>query len=50
MEYKIFATLGIITIISGILLTIMGSYIPGIGGTIVGIWLATDNINKIRAK
>lgn len=48
MEHKLFAILGIVTIISGIILTTMGTYIPGIGGTIVGIWLTFDNVQKAR--
>lgn len=50
MENKIFMTFGIVTILSGIGLVLMKLYLVGIAGSIVGIWLTTDNLKKIRAQ
>jgi len=49
IENKVFLGLGIITIISGLILTFsMRLYVPGICGTIVGVWLTWDNWKKIK--
>jgi len=50
MENKIFAGLGIVTIISGISLIYQNLYVIGIPGSIVGIWLTFDNLKKIKMK
>lgn len=50
MENKIYLGLGIITIISGVLLAIENQLLVGISGSIIGVWLVTDNMKKIRAK
>ncbi len=47
---KIFLVLGIMSTTSGILLAFTDNAIIGISGSIVGLWLVIDNINKIKAK
>jgi len=46
---KLFLGLGIIVIIAGIVLAFENPAI-GIPGSIVGVWLAVENLKKIKSK
>lgn len=47
--HKIWIALGVVTILSGIYLTVQGTYIPGISGSLVGVWLAYENYQKLKS-
>ncbi|MEN0006845.1 MAG: hypothetical protein AAF798_22015 [Bacteroidota bacterium] len=47
---KLFLSLGIITVISGVALVVMGNWFLGISGSIVGLSIAVKNFQKLRAK
>ena len=47
---KIFLGFGILTIISGIYLTVRGDYIGGISGSIVGAFIAFQNWQVLNDK
>ena len=47
---KLFIGLGAISCISGIILAIEHNLVIGIAGSIVGLWLVYENLQKLKAK
>ncbi|MEL6592761.1 MAG: hypothetical protein AAFP02_17345 [Bacteroidota bacterium] len=43
---KAFIAFGVLTVLSGIALIVQSQYIIGIPGTIIGVWLIVQNLQK----
>jgi len=50
LEHKIFAGFGVLALLAGLLNAfVYQNYLIGIAGAGVGLWLAYDNFQKIKA-